>query len=125
MTNKLTFLLIEDTPMVILELKVLVEKYAKIFSLITIIGDKKSVNFKDYKYIDLVLIDVRLTSANSAELCRLIKSEFPNSFIIGMRNQGTYHMRKEMVDNGALGFIMKDCNAIEILAEIEKIIVSK
>lgn len=75
---------------------------------------------------DVLLLDINLPDINGIDLCKEIRQLYPSVFILGLStfNQASYI--KEMMDNGASGYVLKNATQKELteaihLASIGKI----
>jgi len=75
---------------------------------------------------DVLLLDISLPDGNGIDLCNELKNKYPSLFILGIStfNQASYI--KEMIDNGASGYVLKNATQKELseaihLASIGKI----
>jgi len=63
---------------------------------------------------DVLLLDINLPDGNGIDLCIELKKVYPSLFILGIStfNQASYI--KEMMDNGASGYILKNATQKEL-----------
>ncbi|MGB3453618.1 MAG: response regulator transcription factor [Moheibacter sp.] len=63
---------------------------------------------------DVLLLDISLPDGTGTELCKELKEKYPKMAILGIStfNQASYI--KEMIDNGALGYILKNTTQKEL-----------
>lgn len=58
---------------------------------------------------DLVITDLNMPIMNGMELMKQIKSEFPGVPVIIITGYGSFHTEKQVLSNGADGYIPKPC----------------
>ena len=58
---------------------------------------------------DLVITDLNMPVMNGMELMKQIKSEFPGTPVIIITGYGSFHTEKQVLSNGADGYIPKPC----------------
>lgn len=67
---------------------------------------------------DVLLLDINLPDGNGIDLCREIRQLHPSVFILGLStfNQASYI--RDMMDNGASGYVLKNANQRELVEAI-------
>jgi DNA-binding NarL/FixJ family response regulator len=75
--------------------------------------------FLKTKLPDVILMDINLPDGNGIELCKEIKKKYPSVNILGIStfNQASYI--KDMMDNGANGYVLKNASKQEITEAIQ------
>jgi DNA-binding NarL/FixJ family response regulator len=75
--------------------------------------------FLKTKQPDVILMDISLPDGNGIELCKEVKEKYPSVNVLGIStfNQGSYI--KEMMENGASGYILKNATQKEITEAIQ------
>ena len=65
---------------------------------------------------DVLLLDINLPDGNGIDLCKEIRELYPQIFILGLStfNQASYI--KDMMNNGASGYVLKNGERIFILS---------
>ncbi len=58
---------------------------------------------------DLVITDLNMPVMNGMELMKQIKAEFPGTPVIIITGYGSFHTEKQVLSNGADGYIPKPC----------------
>jgi DNA-binding NtrC family response regulator len=58
---------------------------------------------------DLVITDLNMPIMDGMELMKQIKSEFPGTPVIIITGYGSFHTEKQVLSNGADGYIPKPC----------------
>ncbi len=59
--------------------------------------------------VDLVITDLNMPVMNGMELMKQIKTEFPGTPVIIITGYGSFHTEKQVLSNGADGYIPKPC----------------
>lgn len=74
--------------------------------------------FLKNKQPDVMLLDINLPDGNGIELCKEIKEQYPSIFILGLStfNQASYI--KDMMNNGASGYVLKNATQKELTEAI-------
>jgi DNA-binding NarL/FixJ family response regulator len=75
--------------------------------------------FLKTKLPDVILMDINLPDGNGIELCKEVKNKYPSVNILGIStfNQASYI--KDMIANGACGYILKNATQKEITEAIQ------
>lgn len=67
---------------------------------------------------DVVLMDINLPDRSGVELCKEVRQKYPDVFILGLSTFNQHAIIRDMIDNGASGYLLKNANRSEILAAI-------
>lgn len=70
---------------------------------------------------DIVLTDLNMPEMDGIELAREIKEKYPNLKVIALTMMGEGHHIKQMLAEGALGYLLKNCGEDEIKQAIHTI----
>jgi DNA-binding NarL/FixJ family response regulator len=70
---------------------------------------------------DVLLLDINLPDYSGIDLCKEIHNRWPNVKIIALTSFGEYTIVRKMLDNGALGYLLKNAMPEEILLGIETV----
>ena len=89
---------------------------------IEFIGSASTVDscraFLSNKLPDVLLLDINLPDGNGIDLCKEIRQNYPSVFVLGLStfNQASYI--KEMMNNGASGYVLKNATQKELTEAI-------
>src|SRR5690606_15577008 len=70
---------------------------------------------------DIILLDIYLQNESGLELCRKISEEFPEIGIIAISGQDEGIVISQMLQNGALGYVLKNAESEEITEAIRTV----
>lgn len=70
---------------------------------------------------DVLLLDVGLPDISGLEFCKEIKEQFPAVKVLALTTHNEYAIVRQMLDNGASGYLIKNAMADEVLAGIEAV----
>ncbi|MCL2098543.1 MAG: response regulator transcription factor [Bacteroidales bacterium] len=70
---------------------------------------------------DVLLLDIHLPDGNGIDLCAEILTKYPNMKILALTSFSEYTVVNRMLNNGALGYLLKNAMAEEILQGIETV----
>jgi two-component system, cell cycle response regulator len=74
------------------------------------------------KYPDVIVTDLNMPEMDGIQLCRLLKNTHPNIFIIVLTANEDNESLKESFDSGAVDFINKPINEIELFVRIKNVL---
>src|SRR5690554_7665249 len=69
---------------------------------------------------DVILLDINLPDASGIDLCKEIKSLFPKVKIVALTSYSEYAIVRQMIENGASGYVIKNAMPEEILMRDRK-----
>lgn len=70
---------------------------------------------------DVLLLDVNLPDRSGVDLCKELKERFPEIKILALTTHNEYTIVRQMMDNGASGYLIKNAMADEVLAGIKAV----
>jgi DNA-binding NarL/FixJ family response regulator len=70
---------------------------------------------------DVILLDINLPDANGTELCKELKAQYPTVKIIALTSYSEYTIIKQMLQNGASGYVLKNAMPDEIILGVETV----
>ncbi|WP_157208539.1 response regulator [Mariniflexile maritimum] len=74
---------------------------------------------------DVILMDISLPDKNGIDLCKEVKTKYPETHIIGLSSFNQHSFIQKMLDNGASGYVLKNATLEELLNAIEKVVHGK
>lgn len=74
-----------------------------------------------FEHPDVLMLDINLPDANGVELCRELKSLYPALKILALTTYGEYSVVRQMLENGALGYVLKNAMPEELLEGIRTV----
>ncbi|MGG9962348.1 response regulator [Ferruginibacter sp. SUN106] len=74
---------------------------------------------------DIILMDVNLPDISGIELCKQVKQLYPSVFILGLSTFNQQAIIRNMTDNGASGYILKNATKEELLEAIAVVLTGK
>jgi len=63
---------------------------------------------------DVILMDVNLPDKSGTELCKEVKKLYPAVFILGLSTFNQQAVVRNMMDNGASGYVLKNATKEEL-----------
>ena len=70
---------------------------------------------------DVLLLDINLPDSNGIDLCKSISRAYPDIRIIGLSNFSETGFIKNMMRNGAKGYLLKNTSKDELVNAIEEV----
>jgi DNA-binding NarL/FixJ family response regulator len=74
---------------------------------------------------DVILMDVNLPDKNGIDLCKEVKQLYPSVAVLGLSTFNQQAIIKNMIDNGALGYVLKNATKEELLEAINSALKGK
>lgn len=68
---------------------------------------------------DVLLLDINLPDVSGLDLCKTIKDQFPTVKVVALTSYSEYAMVRQMLENGANGYVIKNAMPDEILMSIQ------
>lgn len=118
-------LIVDDHPVLAEGLKLLMTK-AKISDSIDMAEDiKKALKLLAKNRYVLVLLDIGLPDGSGIDLCKTIHERYPDIKILVISSFSEFTYARKMLDNGAMGYILKNSMPDEILEGITDVLNNK
>ena len=70
----------------------------------------------------VILLDINLPDWNGIELCKEIKKKYPEVKIVALTSYSEYSIVRQMLENGASGYVIKNAMPEEILLAIQTVV---
>lgn len=70
---------------------------------------------------DVLLLDIQMPDMNGIDLCREISRNYPDVKIIALTNMDESHYVKQMIRNGAHGYLLKNTDQTTMIEAIEEV----
>jgi len=70
---------------------------------------------------DVLMLDVGLPDISGLDYCKELKEQFPDMKILALTTHNEYTVVKQMLDNGASGYLIKNAMASEVLEGIKAV----
>jgi DNA-binding NarL/FixJ family response regulator len=74
---------------------------------------------------DVILMDVNLPDKSGIDLCKEVKQLYPAVAVLGLSTFNQQAIIKNMIDNGALGYVLKNATKEELLEAINSALKGK
>lgn len=70
---------------------------------------------------DIILMDINLPDTSGIELCKAVKENYPSVAVIGLSTFNQYSFIQKMMENGAMGYVLKNATREELMEAIETV----
>jgi len=80
------------------------------------------LSFLQQQRPDVILMDVNLPDRSGTDLCKAVKELYPSVFILGLSTFNQQLIIRDMMDNGASGYVLKNASKEELLTAIRTVI---
>lgn len=111
--NKYNLVIIDDHPIVIEGLNILLSKIENISVTASFNKGNSIFGYNDFSKIDILLLDVFLPDINGIDLCLKIKKTHPKIIILAMSSQSERSIVMQIIKNGASGYLLKSATLEE------------
>ncbi|WP_410221405.1 response regulator [Pedobacter sp.] len=123
--RKVRVVIVDDHPLVIEGFKNVIQGNERLELCGQFSTTKTLLDFADLNETDLVLLDITLPDGNGIEICKELKKSYPNVIIMAISNLSERSIIKQMLQNGASGYLLKTADAQDILNCIQNALQGK
>lgn len=74
---------------------------------------------------DVILMDINLPDMSGVDLCKEVKQQYPFINILGLSTFNQQHVIRNMIGNGASGYVLKNATKQELLTAITTVRLGK
>ncbi len=83
------------------------------------------IGFLKQQQPDVILMDVNLPDQSGTDLCKQVKQLYPKVFVIGLSTFNQQPVIRNMMENGASGYLLKNATREELLTAILTVMAGK
>lgn len=76
------------------------------------------IGFLEKQQPDVILMDVNLPDQSGTDLCKQVKQLYPGVFVLGLSTFNQQAVIRNMMENGASGYLLKNATREELLEAI-------
>lgn len=105
--------IVDDHPIVIEGLKILLSNIETIKIVECFSSGKNLFEYYDLDKLDILLLDIFLPDSNGIDICLKIKKQYPKIIILAMSSQSERSIIFQMIKNGANGYLLKSASLDE------------
>ncbi|MBN8833431.1 MAG: DNA-binding response regulator [Niastella sp. SCN 39-18] len=74
---------------------------------------------------DIILMDVNLPDVSGIELCKQVRQLYPSVFVLGLSTFNQQPIIRNMLENGASGYVLKNATKEELLEAAKAVMAGK
>lgn len=105
--------ILDDHPIVIEGLKILLSNIETVEVVDCFNTGKSIFEYYDLDKLDILLLDIFLPDTNGIDICLKIKKQYPKIIILAMSSQSERSIIFQMIKNGANGYLLKSASLDE------------
>jgi len=120
-----TVFIVDDHPVVVEGLKSVIEKLENIQVSGVAYNAVDAVNLLKITATDVLLLDINLPDINGIDLCKKVRKEFPEIRVLAISTFSERSYISRMIENGALGYLIKSASADEIAEAVASVMEGK
>jgi DNA-binding NarL/FixJ family response regulator len=118
---KINILIVDDHPLVLEGLKSVLANNPEIGDIGTAADALEAINYLKVNQVHIAFLDINLPEISGIELCKKITTEYPTVKCIALTTFTERSYISRMIQNGALGYLLKSSSKEEIFEAIEKV----
>lgn len=122
---KIKTYIVDDHFMVIEGLKAILQSDPEIELMGYAYNGETCLSFLKQQLPDVILLDINLPDISGIELCKEISTKYPSIHILGLSTFNQLSYISKMLENGAMGYLLKNASKQEMLTAISTVIKGK
>ncbi|MGE7774166.1 response regulator [Chitinophaga sp. NPDC101104] len=116
---KIKLFIVDDHYMVIEGIRSLLQQEPSIEWLGHATNAASCISFLAQQQPDVILMDINLPDKSGIELCREVRSKYPGCNVLGLSTFNQHAVIRDMIDNGASGYLLKNAGKQELMEAIQ------
>lgn len=80
------------------------------------------ISFLETQQPDVLLMDINLPDQKGTALCKIVKDNYPKVKVLGLSTYNQQSVIRNMLGNGASGYLLKNASKEEILEAIDTVV---
>ncbi|MCU0334180.1 MAG: response regulator transcription factor [Chitinophagaceae bacterium] len=114
MSTRINLLIIDDHPMVIEGMKAMLQQLSFVQLQASAMNAFDGIEMLKKHQVDIAIVDINLPDISGIELTAKIKKEFPKVQVLAMSTFKERSYISQMIQNGAIGYLVKSASKEEI-----------
>jgi DNA-binding NarL/FixJ family response regulator len=123
--GRVRLFIVDDHYMVVEGIKALLQGNANIEFLGSAATEEACMLFLKQELPDIILMDINLSGGSGIDLCKKVRQTYPSVFVIGLSTFNQISFIKNMMDNGASGYLLKNAGYDEIIEALGKVMIGQ
>lgn len=119
--DKIKLLIVDDHHILVDGLKNLFDQTAHIQVIGTAMTGEECRRALLHELPDVILLDISLPDVNGINLCKEIKTAYPEIKIVALSSFNEYAIVRRMIDQGVSGYVVKNAMPEEIIQSVEMV----
>ncbi len=115
----------DDHLLVINGLRAMLEKYDHLLVIFSATNGQILLENLVENKPDVLLLDIQMPGMSGIDLCKMISKNYPEIKVIALTNLEESHYVKQMMRNGALGYLLKNVDQQNLVQAIETVVQDK
>lgn len=121
MKEKIKTIVVDDHPLVIDGLKSSIAAYDTVQITGCFENAVDLFRFLKKETAQVIVLDVNLPDMNGVEICKRVTQKYPHIKVIGLSTYNDPSIVKQMVKNGAKGYLLKNATSKELVGAIRQV----
>jgi DNA-binding NarL/FixJ family response regulator len=121
MPTNLNILIVDDHPLVLEGLKSVLSNNQNFENVGTASNAIEAIDYLKKNVVQIAFLDINLPEISGIDLCKKITVEFPSVKCIALTTFAERSYISRMIQNGAMGYLLKSSSKEEIFEAIEKV----
>ncbi len=117
----MNILIVDDHPLVIEGVKALLTDHPYIVQVGVAMNAYDALEYLKQSSVDIAFLDINLPDISGIDLCKKIKTEFPNVKCLALSTFTERSYVSRMIQNGAMGYLMKTSTKQEFYEAIKQV----
>ena len=123
--NSIRIAIADDHVLVINGLKAMLDKVEGMDIMFSVTNGSDLLHELQVRQPDVLLLDIQMPDTNGIDLCKHVHSKYPGVRIIALTNFEQSSYVKQMVRNGAMGYLLKNIDAKTLQSAIRTVVQDK
>lgn len=119
---KASIFIVDDHYMVIEGIRSLLQNVKGIDWMGHATNAESCIAFLKQQLPDVILMDINLPDQSGIDLCKAVRTKYPSVFVLGLSTFNQQAFIRNMLDNGASGYILKNATREELLNAISEVV---
>ena len=117
----ISLIIVEDHPVVVEGLQILFNISGR-YHLDGVAGNgKECLQLLKWFAPDVLLLDINLPDISGIDLCKVVIEKYPGQKVLALTTYNERVFIQQMLDNGALGYVLKNSSSDEILEGVDEV----